>query len=47
VTITAAAGAQVAHAVANSHAGSVLTFVGPIGFFAAVIVWLYFNRKRI
>jgi hypothetical protein len=47
VTITAAAGTHVAHAVANSHAGAILTYVGPIGFFALVVVWLYFNRKRI
>ena len=40
----AAAGSDM---VTNSHAGSVLTFVGPIGFFALVVLWGFFNRRRL
>jgi len=44
MTVLAAVGSGV---VTNSHAGSVLTFVGPIGFFALVVLWGFFNRRRL
>lgn len=36
----------VVHAVTNSHAGSVLTYVAPVGFFGLIVLWGFFNRRR-
>lgn len=38
---------MIATLVSNTPAGGVLTFAIPIGVFAAVAVWGFFQRKRV